>query len=58
MKKDVEKYISKCQKCQQVKANHQHQIGLLHPLFILEWKWEGISLDFIIGLPMSVWQRD
>jgi hypothetical protein len=34
-----------------VKAEHQRPVGLLHPLKILEWKWEEIGMDFITGLP-------
>ena len=44
-------YLSKCLECQQVKAEHQH--GLLQPLPIPEWKWEVISLDFIIDFPLT-----
>lgn len=29
LKKDVANCISRCEKCQQVKAEHQHPVGLL-----------------------------
>ena len=53
MKNDIAKYISKCMKCQQVKVEHQHPAGLLQPFPIPEWKWEVISIEFIIGFPMT-----
>ena len=43
----------KCQECQLVKAEHQHPMGLLQLLPIPKWKWEVISMEFIIGLPKS-----
>ncbi|GKV05622.1 hypothetical protein SLEP1_g17609 [Rubroshorea leprosula] len=53
MKKDVAKYVSKCLTCQVVKAEHQKLGGQLQPLPIPEWKWEAISMDFIMGLPKT-----
>lgn len=47
MKKDVEGYIARCQKCQQVKVENQHPMRLLQLLSIPEWKWEVILMDFI-----------
>ena len=46
-------YIARCFECQQVKNEHQHLAGLLQPLPIPSWKWEIISLDFIIRLPRN-----
>eukprot|EP00253_Pinus_taeda_P028576 PITA_28576 len=53
MKKYVAEYLTRCLEYQQVKAEHQHPVGLLHPLPIPEWKWETIYMDFITGLPKS-----
>ena len=58
MRKDIADYISKCMTCQQVKVEHQHQEGLLHPFPVPEWKWEVISIDFITGLSMTWRQHD
>ncbi|XP_073298319.1 uncharacterized protein [Primulina huaijiensis] len=44
MKRDVAEFVSRCQVCQQVKAEHQQPGGLPQPLKIPEWKWEHISL--------------
>jgi hypothetical protein len=51
MKKDVAEYVPLCVTCQRVKAEHQRPVGLLQPLKILEWKWEEIGMDVIVGLP-------
>jgi len=53
MKRDMVKFLSCCLVCQQVKAKHKKLVGLLQSLPILEWKWENISMDFLIGLPRT-----
>jgi hypothetical protein len=53
MKRDIAEYISLCDTCQRVKAEHQRPAGLLQPLKILEWKWEEIRMYFIVGLPRT-----
>ena len=58
MKKEVAKFMARCLDCQQVKADYKHPGGLLHPIVILKWKWEVISMDFITGLPRTVRQHD
>jgi hypothetical protein len=53
MKKDVEDFIARCLVCQQVKIDHQRTPGELQPLPVPEWKWESVSMDFVVGLPRS-----
>ncbi|WVZ97760.1 hypothetical protein U9M48_043273 [Paspalum notatum var. saurae] len=53
MKGEIAKYVSECDVCQRVKADHLKPVGMLQPLAILAWKWEGIHMDFIVGLPRT-----
>jgi hypothetical protein len=55
MKRDATEYVTLCNTCQRVKAQHQRPTELLQPLKIaeLEWKWEEIRMDFIVGLPRT-----
>jgi hypothetical protein len=46
-------YVAKCDMCRRVKADHMSPVGLLQPLSIPAWKWEDISMDFIVGLPLT-----
>ncbi|XP_040948653.1 uncharacterized protein [Gossypium hirsutum] len=62
MKKEIAEYFLSCMICQQIKAEHQVPSGKLYPLEILEWKWDKITMDFVLGLPLnpskknSIWE--
>jgi hypothetical protein len=58
MKHEAAHYISECDTCQKVKADYMKPGGLLQPLSILEWKWGDISMDFIVGLPLTARKFD
>jgi hypothetical protein len=51
MKREIAKYVSECDTCRRIKADHLRPAGNLQPLSIPEWKWENIYMDFILGLP-------
>ena len=53
MKGDIVEYVTQCDTYRRVKAEHQQPVGLLQPLHIPVWKWDKISMDFIIGLPKT-----
>jgi len=53
MKREIAKYVSECDICKRVKASHLRSAGPLQPLSIPSWKWEDISMDFIVGLPKT-----
>ena len=53
MKRAVAEYVATCDTCQRIKAEHQRPAGLLQPLKIPEWKWDEITMDFIVGLPRT-----
>jgi hypothetical protein len=61
MKREAAHYVSECDTCWKVNADYMKPGGLLQPLIILEWKWDDISTDFIVGLRMmtrtfdSIW---
>jgi transposase InsO family protein len=51
MKIEIARYVPKCDTCRRVKAIHMKTASLLQSLSIPTWKWEDISMDFIVGLP-------
>jgi hypothetical protein len=58
MKREIAKYVSECDVCQRVKASHLKTAGILQPLPIPSWKWEDISMDFIVSLPNTSLRHD
>jgi hypothetical protein len=58
MKVDKDKYVAECDTCQRMKASHLKSAGVLQPLSIPMWKWDDISMDFIVGLPLTARKKD
>ena len=58
MKKDIAEYVQSCLICQKAKIEHQRPAGLLQPLDIPEWKWDGIAMDFVTALPKTQKKHD
>ena len=58
MKIDISEFVTKCMVCQKVKAEHQVPSGLLQPIRIPEWKWDRITMDFVVGLPLTGRKHD
>jgi hypothetical protein len=53
MKIESARYVARCDTCRRVKAIHLKAAGPLQSLPIPTWKWEYISMDFIVGLPRT-----
>ncbi|GJV24437.1 putative reverse transcriptase domain-containing protein, partial [Tanacetum coccineum] len=53
MKANIATYVSKCLTCAKVKAEHQRPSGLLVKPDIPQWKWDNITMDFVMKLPKS-----
>jgi hypothetical protein len=58
MKREAARYVSECDTCRKVNANYMKPGGLLQPLSISEWKWDDISIYFIVGLPLTTHKFD
>jgi hypothetical protein len=58
IKSEATRYVSEYDTCQKVKADYMKSGGLLQPLSIPEWKWDDISMDFIVGLPLTTYKFD
>jgi hypothetical protein len=53
MKIEIARYVARCDTCKRVKATYIKTAGPLQSLPIPTWKWEDISMDFIVGLPRT-----
>jgi hypothetical protein len=53
MKTEIARYVARCDTCKRVKAIYMKTAGPLQSLPIPTWKWEDISMDFIVGLPRT-----
>jgi hypothetical protein len=58
MKVDIAKYVVECDTCHRMKASHLKSAGVLQPLSIPMWKWDDISMDFIVGLLLTARKKD
>jgi len=57
MKIEITEYIDNRLTCQKVEAQQQHLVSELRPSDIPTWKWDLISMDFIMGLPLSTLKK-
>jgi hypothetical protein len=58
MKVDIAKYVAECDTCHRMKASHLKSAGVLQPLSVPMWKWDDISMDFLVGLPLTARKKD
>jgi len=58
MKKVIAKYVNRYLICLNVKVEYQRPLGELQPLEIPARKWEFISMDFVVGLPLSALKKN
>jgi hypothetical protein len=58
MKCETARYVLECDTYRKVKTNYMKHGGLLQPLSIPDWKWDDISMDFIVGLPLTARKFD
>ena len=53
MDADIESFVKSCVQCAKGKNSHLKSGGLLQPLPIPNLPWEEISVDLIVGLPVT-----
>jgi hypothetical protein len=58
MKGEIAEYVSGCDTCQRIKVSHLKSVGQMQSMSIPAWKWDDISMDFIVGLPLTPRKHD
>ena len=53
MRRVIKHFIANCDLCQRSRASRHAPYGLLQPLPVPQERWWDISMDFIVGLPLS-----
>jgi len=53
MSRYIGQYVGTCDLCLRTKPIKQALVGELHPLRILDSRWDTLSVDFIVELPLS-----
>jgi hypothetical protein len=56
MKRPTVRYVSECHTYRKVMDDYMKPGGLLQPLCIREWKWDNISMYFIVGLLLTAYK--
>ena len=57
MGRSVKDFVKSCDSCQRNKSS-KNKVGLLQPLPVPDQPWHNISLDFIMGLPVTSMKND
>jgi len=53
MSRYIRQYVSTCDLCLRTKLIRQAPVGELHSLQIPDSRWDTLSVDFIVELPLS-----
>jgi len=53
MSRYIGQYISTCDLCLRTKLIKQTPVGKLHPFQIPDLRWDMLSVDFVVELPLS-----
>jgi len=53
MSRYIRQYVSTCDLCLRTKPMRQALVGKLHPLQIPDSRWDMLSVDFVVELPLS-----